>query len=349
MSLHPAQNSAAAAGSASPPRRPAPALRAPAGPASPRPALGWRLKFLLLAVLWGTSFMWIGIAGEYLPPIQITLGRMLTGLIPLAGFVLLRGGRLPRGARMWFHLSVTAFIINVVPFTLFGYAGQLIPSAVNGICNAATPLFVLLFSLLLLPDERPTRTRLAGLVIGFVGVLVVFGVWTGLEGAGAAGMLLAVGATVGYGIGTPYLRRFVAGSGHSSLELVTAQLLTGSVQISVAALLFTDVPQALPAQALAAVAILGALGTGLAFVLQYGVIREAGATVASTVTYVAPVVAIGAGVVLLGEDLAWNEPIGALIIITGAALAQYQRRTAAARPQAAEPAHGAPPAAAPER
>ncbi|GAB3445610.1 DMT family transporter [Streptomonospora sediminis] len=312
---------------------------------APRPAINWRLKFLLLALVWGSSFMFIGIAGEYLAPIQITLGRMLTGLLPLAAFLLMRKGSLPRGPRMWFHLSVTAFLLNVVPFTLFGYAGQLIPSALNGICNAATPLFGLLFALLLLRDERPTRTRLAGLVVGFAGVLVVFGVWTGFAGAGAAGMLMALGATVCYGIGTPYLRRFVAGNGHSSVELATAQLLTGTVQIALAALLFTDAPGALPLPVLAAVTSLGALGTGLAYVLQYAVIREAGATVATTVTYLAPVVAMGAGVLLLGEQLAWNEPLGALIIIVGAALAQYRRRTTAPPPGAAQPEKAPAPAA----
>ncbi|MDT0301915.1 DMT family transporter [Streptomonospora wellingtoniae] len=329
MSLHPDRRGTAEAAGEPPGGRTAPPSAI--GDAPGRPALGWRAKFLLLALVWGTSFMFIGIAGQYLAPIQITLGRMVAGLIPLAGVVLLSGGRLPRGGRIWFHLSVTALIINLVPFTLFGYAGQLIPSAVNGICNAATPLFVLLFSLLLLPDERPTRVRLAGLAVGFAGVLVVFGVWTGLAGASAAGMLMAVGATVGYGIGTPYLRRFVAGSGYSSLELVTAQLLTGSVQIAIAALLFTDAPAQLPLHAAGAVACLGALGTGVAFVLQYGVIREAGATVASTVTYVAPVVAIGAGVLLMGERLAWNEPLGALIVIAGAALARYRHGSAARR------------------
>ncbi|MFD0774199.1 DMT family transporter [Streptomonospora algeriensis] len=334
MSLDPPQRDAASDPSSPSPAGPAP--QSPAEDAAPRPALNWRVKFLLLALVWGTSFMFIGISGQYLAPIQITLGRMLTGLVPLAGFLLLKGGRLPRGARIWFHLSVTAFIINLVPFTLYGYAGQLIPSAVSGIVNAATPLFVVFFSLLLLPDERPTRTRLAGLLVGFLGVLVVFGVWAGFAGAGAVGMLMALGATVGYGIGTPYLRRFVAGNGHSSLELVTAQLLTGTVQIAIAALLFTDVPQELPPHALAAVTALGALGTGFAFLLQYGVIREAGATVASTVTYLAPIVAIGAGVLLLDELLTWNEPIGALIIVVGAALAQHHRRTKARRPVTAE-------------
>ncbi|GAA4917494.1 DMT family transporter [Streptomonospora salina] len=337
MSLDPSRrDSTGTAASPAPPSDPIGTAPEPsAGGTAPRAAVDWRLKFLLLALVWGTSFMFIGISGQYLEPVQITLGRMLTGVVPLAGFLLLSGSRLPRGARIWFHLSVTAFIVNLVPFTFYGYAGQLIPSAVSGIVNAATPLFVVLFSLLLLPDERPTRTRTAGLLVGFLGVLVVFGVWTGFAGASAAGLLMALGATVGYGIGTPYLRRFVAGSGYSSLELVTAQLLTGTVQIAVVALVFTDAPQELPPHAVAAVTALGVFGTGAAFLLQYGVIREAGVTVASTVTYLAPIVAIGAGVLLMGEHLAWNQPVGALVVIAGAALAQHHRRTGAQPPGAA--------------
>ncbi len=188
-----------------------------------------------------------------------------------------------------------------------------------------TPLFALVFSLLMLSDERPTPGRLIGLATGFLGVLVVFGVWTGFAGATATGMLLAVGATVCYGIGNPYLRRNLTGTGHSTLELATAQLLTGTAQLMIVTPLATDAPTTLPWRVVLSMVALGALGTGLAYVLQYAVITEAGATVASTVTYVIPIVAVSAGV-LLGESLAWNHPVGAAIILIGAALSHGMLR-----------------------
>ncbi|WP_017600228.1 DMT family transporter [Nocardiopsis lucentensis] len=293
----------------------------------------WRTKFVLLALIWGTSFVFIKIGAEALPPIQLTLGRMVCGALPLLAVLLLRGGRLPRSPRLWGHLFVTALLLNTVPFTLFGYAAQLIPSALMGIVNASTPLFAVVFSMLLLADERPDRDRMLGLVIGFVGVLTVFGVWNSLSEVSVkdrdalVGMLLVVGATACYGLGTPYLRRFVAGSSHGALELSTLQLLLGSVPLVILAPLVTDAPADMGWRVVASVVALGALGTGAAYILQYAIVRAAGATVATTVTYVVPVVAIAAGIVLMGETLTWNQPLGAVVIILGAALCQGVLRT----------------------
>ncbi|MCK9873682.1 DMT family transporter [Nocardiopsis dassonvillei] len=305
-----------------------------APPGSPRRALSdWRAKFVLLSLIWGMSFLFIKIGAEVLSPMQLTLGRMATGALPLLVVLLLRGGRLPRSPRLWGHMFVAALLLNTVPFTLFGFAAQLIPSALMGIVNASTPLFGMVFSMLLLSDERPDRDRVLGLGIGFLGVLTVFGVWRSLgevavsDGDAVLGMLFVVGATVCYGIGTPYLRRFVAGSSHGALELSTLQLLLGSVPLVVLVPLFTEMPTGVTWQVVAAVSTLGVFGTGVAYILQYAVVREAGATVATTVTYVAPVVAIAAGVVLLGETLSWNQPLGAVVIILGAALCQGVIRT----------------------
>lgn len=288
----------------------------------------WRAKFALLALVWGMSFMFVKIGAQALSPMQLTLGRMATGALPLLVVLLSRGGRLPTSPRLWGHMFVAALLLNTIPFTLFGYAAQLIPSALMGIVNASTPLFGAVFSMMLLSDERPDRDRVLGLVIGFLGVLTVFGVWNSLktvtvgDGDAVLGMFFVVGATMCYGIGTPYLRRFVAGSPHGALELSTLQLLLGSAPLVPAVLLFTKAPTEVTWQVVSAVGLLGVLGTGLAYILQYAVVREAGATVATTVTYVAPVVAIAAGIALMGETLTWNQPVGAVVIILGAALCQ---------------------------
>ncbi|OLT29203.1 transporter [Nocardiopsis sp. CNR-923] len=301
--------------------------------ATTRALSGWRAKFVLLALIWGMSFVFIKVGAEALAPVQLSLGRMLCGALPLLAVLLLRGRRLPTSPRLWGHLFVSALLLNTVPFTLFGYAAQLIPSALMGIVNAATPLFAVLFSMLLLADERPDRDRLLGLGIGFVGVLTVFGVWNSLgevsvtDRDALVGMLLVVAATACYGLGTPYLRRFVAGSPHGALELSTLQLLLGSAPLVVLTPLVTDMPTGVDWRVVASVAALGSLGTGLAYILQYGVVRGAGATVATTVTYVAPVVAIAAGLVLMGETLTWNQPLGAVVVILGAALCQGVLRT----------------------
>ncbi|GAB3717354.1 DMT family transporter [Nocardiopsis nanhaiensis] len=289
---------------------------------------GWRAKFALLALIWGMSFVVIKIGAEVLTPVQLSMARMVTGALPLLAFLLLRGGRLPSSPRLWGHMFVAALLLNSIPFTLFGYAGQLIPSALMGIVNASTPLFGVVFSILILSDERPDRTRVAGLVIGFLGVLTVFGVWNSLggvsvhDGDALLGMLLVVGATACYGIGTPYLRRFVAGSPHTALELSALQLLLGALPLVLLTPLVSDLPTEMTWQVVLAVSALGVFGTGFAYILNYAIVRAAGATVATTVTYVVPVVAVTAGIVLLGESLSWNQPLGAAVIILGAALCQ---------------------------
>jgi drug/metabolite transporter (DMT)-like permease len=119
-----------------------------------RLASDWRVKFALLALIWGMSFVFIRVAAQSLEPMQLSLGRIVAGALPLLAVVLLRGGRLPTSPRLLAHMFVAALLLNTIPFTLFGYAGQLIPSAVMGIVNAATPLFGVVFSMLLLADER---------------------------------------------------------------------------------------------------------------------------------------------------------------------------------------------------
>lgn len=277
------------------------------------------MRFAALALMWGTSFWFIKVAVDTLAPLQITLGRCAVGALAVGSIVAMRRQRLPSDPRVWAHLAVAALLLNVVPFTLFGYAEQRIPSALAGICNATTPLFTVLIALVALPDERPTRRRVAGLALGFGGVLLVLGAWHGL-GGDTAGTLMAVLAASSYGAGWVYVRRFVSGRGLSTFVLTATQLVAATAQLVVLNLAFTSAPAHLPVGAVLAVLALGALGTGLAYVVQHGLIREAGATVASTVTYLVPVVAVAVGVGLLGEDLSWNEPVGAAVVLAGAVL-----------------------------
>ncbi len=226
--------------------------RAIAAPAQPGPAVarpGWRIRFGMLAVIWGLSFVFIKIGDQALAPLQITLGRMLFGAGTLLAVLAARREPLPTTRRVWAHLTVAAVLLNTVPFTLFAAAEQRIPSALAGIANATTPLFTVLAALLALPEERPTRQRATGLAIGFAGVLVVLGAWSGLAGGhDLAGTLLALAAAGCYGIGWAYIRRYLTGSGHSSLALSAGQLLVGTVQLAVITPILTTIPARLPAR-----------------------------------------------------------------------------------------------------
>ena len=141
-------------------------------------------------------------------------------------------------------------------------------------------------------------------------MLVVLGAWRGIGGGELAGSAACLGAAILYGIGFPYLRRNLATGELSVPVLAFGQLAMGTLQLALVLPFAGGVPDRVPAGPLAAVVALGAAGTGAAYLLNYSIIRDAGATAASTVTYLVPVFATIAGVVFLGERLTWNEPGG---------------------------------------
>ncbi|NWF30416.1 DMT family transporter [Streptomyces sp. PKU-EA00015] len=315
-------------------------------PASRRHAVDWRIRFAVLSTVWGFSFLLIKVGTGAYAPFQVTFGRLFFGAAVLAAAMAFRRERLPRGLRTWGHLAVAAFLLNALPFSLFAYSELTIPSTLAGICNATSPLWGMALSLVALSEDRPTRRRVAGLGIGFLGVLTVLGVWQGFSGLDVRGTAMALLASLSYPVGWIYVRRTLAGSSHSHLSLTGAQLGLATVQLGVVTPLFTSVPTSFPLVPLLAVVALGALGTGLALLMQYGLVAEVGPTTAQMVTYFIPVIATAAGVTLLGEQLAWNTPVGALIVLAGAALTQSRARSARTA-TAAEPApspEAAPPA-----
>jgi drug/metabolite transporter (DMT)-like permease len=293
-----------------------------------------RTRYLLLTAIWGASFLLIKVGLEALAPLQIVLGRLVFGSLALIAVVAVRREALPRDPRLWAHAVVAATLLNTAPFTLFAYAEQRIPSVAAAICNATTPLFTLVVALVALPEERPTARRRAGLVLGFAGVFVMLGAWHGSVRPDPLGVALALTAAACYGIGGVYLRRHLSGTHFSALALSTVQLAIGALEVALVAPFVTRAPLHLPLRVVLAVLALGVLGTGFAYTLQHALIRTAGAMFTSTVTYGIPLVSIALGVVVLGEDLAWNAPIGAAIIIAGAVLSRAAPRPATpARPR----------------
>lgn len=291
-------------------------------PTLPRPSLDWRVRFAGLSLIWGFSFLLIKVGTDGYAPFHVTFGRLFFGTAVLAVAMVVKRERLPRGARTWFHLTVAALLLNALPFSLFAYSELTIPSTLAGICNATSPLWGMALSLVALSEDRPSRRRVAGLGLGFLGVLTVLGAWQGFHGLDPAGTVMALLASLCYPIGWIYVRRTLAGSSHSNLSLIGSQLGVATLQLAVVTPLFAGFPTAFHPVPLLAVAALGALGTGLALLVQYGLVNEVGPTTAQMVTYFIPVIATAAGVVVLGESLSWNTPVGAAIVLAGAALTQ---------------------------
>jgi drug/metabolite transporter (DMT)-like permease len=276
---------------------------------------------VVLSGIWGASFLFIKVGDRAFAPLQVAFARCSLGALALLVMLAIRRERLPRGRETWTHLFLIAVLFNSVPFALFAWGETEVSSVVAGISNATTPLYVLLVSLVVLPDERPTRDRVLGLAVGFAGVVVVLGPWRDIGGQ-LLGYLACLAAAACYGIGYPYTRRFLAGRRESAVSLSAAQVLCGTVQLALVVPWATAAPQRFPLDAVLSMVVLGAGGTGIAYVLNYDLIRRAGAQIASTVTYVVPLFSTVLGVVVLGERLSWNQPVGAAVVLLGVALTQ---------------------------
>jgi drug/metabolite transporter (DMT)-like permease len=302
------------------------AAGAPGASTGPAAGLrGWLPAFLLLALIWGTSFLLIKVGVRELHPLWLTFGRVAAGAATLLVVLAVTRDRLPRDPRLWMHLFVVAALGVSLPFTLFGFGEQRVPSVLAGIWNAATPLVALPLAVLVFRTERMALRRAAGIGIGFAGVLTVLGVWRDIGGVQLTGQLMCFGAAMCYAVAIPYQKKFIAGRTGSGLSFATAQLLLALAQLAVAAPLLAGappVPTRLSTEVLLSVGALGALGTGLAFVLNFRVIRVAGASTSASVTYLMPLVATVVGVLVLRERLVWHQPVGAAVVLLGVAVSQ---------------------------
>jgi drug/metabolite transporter (DMT)-like permease len=289
---------------------------------------GTLLRMGALALVWGSSFFWIKIALTGLSPVQIALGRTALGAVVLVVLLYSSGQRLPRGRAGWGHLTFAAVFGNVVPFVLFGVGEQTVDSGVAGVLNSTTPLWALAIGLFLGFERQRNVARLVGLVLGFVGTLLIFAPW---EKAGLAswGALACLAAAASYAVAYIYISRTVSGKGSMTVfQLSAAQLVTASGLTALIVPVGGLEPMRLGWQPLLAVAVLGVFGTGVAFVLNYRLIEDEGPTNATTVGYLLPVVSVLLGAAFLGEGLNLRVVVGMAVVLVGVALTRRQPATA---------------------
>ena len=279
----------------------------------------------MLGGIWGTSFLFIKVALEGLPPLYVSLARCAAGAAVMLAAVAVGRLRLPRQLLLWRQLLVLALLTNVIPFTLFAWGQERVSSSVAGIYNGTTPLMTLLVALALVSDERPTAERIAGLLLGFLGVVVVLGPWHGVGSNTVAGQLACLAASGCYGLGFHYTRRVFQGRGLSPVELTAGQMLLSTALLAVAAPIGGG-EVTVTWRVAAAVGALGAFGTGIAYVIYHGLVRDVGAMTTSLVTFIVPVVAVFLGVVVLDEPLTWNLFAGGVVVFAGVAVAEGRLR-----------------------
>ena len=277
----------------------------------------------VLALLWGSAFLWIKLALTGLSPVQVTVLRSALGAAVLLVLARVGGHRLPRDPTTWRHLAVAAFFCNALPFALFSLGERTADSGVAGVLNATTPLWSLLIGLVTGSERGTGPARLGGLALGFAGVLVMFAPWRH-GGVGGWGALALLAAAASYPVAFVYMGRNLVGRG-APLAVSAAQLLAATGWSALA------LPVGGPWQptwlALGAVLALGVLGTGFTFVLNYRLIQDEGATTAATVGYLLPVVSVGLGALVLAEPLTARVVLGALVVLAGVALTRWRART----------------------
>ncbi|GGP58694.1 multidrug transporter [Saccharothrix coeruleofusca] len=288
---------------------------------------GTLIRMGFLALLWGSSFLWIKIALTGLSPVQIAMVRTVLGAAVLVALAYGRGQRLPRDPAAWGHLAVAAVFGNVIPFVLFAVGEQTVDSGVAGVLNATTPLWALLIGLALGTERQRNPARLAGLVLGFAGTLLIFAPWeqAGLVSWGAAACLAAAAS---YAVSYTYIGRKLSGRGLSPFQLSSAQLVTATGLTALVVPVGGLQPVHLGWPPLLAVAILGVFGTGVAFILNYRLIEDEGPTNATTVGYLLPVVSVLLGAAFLDEALTARVALGMVVVLVGVALTRRQPATA---------------------
>jgi drug/metabolite transporter (DMT)-like permease len=293
----------------------------------------WQVKFGALALIWGGSFLLMKVGLQALAPVQISTLRIASGAVTVLLTALVMGVRLPPWGRVWGHLFVAGLVLCSVPFTLFPLGEERVSSALAGIGNATTPVAAVFFAFALLPSDRLSPRKLAAVIVGFVGVVVIMQPWESAGRPDLLGFAMTLVAGASYGLGWTYNRRFLGQADLGGLSQPAALLSVGSVlMVPVLAVWWlanrhtyatpwgghSDPAGGGAWLPVLAILALGIVGTGLAYMLQFDVVRGAGATVSTTVTYLIPVVSVVLGVVVLDEHLAWPQLLGAGIVLVSA-------------------------------
>ena len=291
------------------------------------------LQFVAMGLVWGASFLFMKVALDGVSFGQVAWARLVFGAITLGVIVLVTRSRLPREPIVWLHFVVVAITYCVIPFLLFAWAEQYVSSSLASIYNAVTPITTAILATAAFRVEKLNRDQVLGVAIGVVGVVVVVGPWSVAALSGSVwGQLACLGAVTCYGFSFGYIRRFIS---HRAIPATT----TAFLNIGLAALIMVVLtpivawgPVAFSWPVLLSLLALGTLGTGVAYIWNMNVLRAWGPTATSGVTYVTPVVGVALGILVLGEHLSWNEPVGALIVLAGILLTQQRVRVLTRRP-----------------
>ena len=285
---------------------------------STRPRWVLPAAFILLGLIWGSSFAWIKIAVTDVPPATLVAWRMSLGALGMLGLIVAWRLPRPRGAGEWLPLVVLGAVNAAIPIFLISWGQQWVDSGTAAVLNSLTPIFSLVIAGLALRVEPVTALRVTGLLLGFIGAAILASRELELraDAAGLIGAMAVVLAAFSYAVGASYARHRIQRT--HRYVVAGGTLLFAAVDAWVLALL-ADGGVVLPTEpsAIIAIAWLGILGSFVAYVLFFFLIEHLGATMASMVTYLFPVVGVGLGVLVLGERMDVRLASGTVLVLIG--------------------------------
>ncbi len=282
----------------------------------------WLPAFAILGITWGASFLFIKWGLVTLTSVGVAFMRGFIGTLALIIYCLVTKTPLPNKLAHWGHLAVVALFLNAAPGFLFAYAETHVSSVMAGLLNATTPLMTVLVVSIGFREQKININQGIGVVIGFIGIVLITGALSGLSSNDWKGVIALVCGTIGYGISMPYAKRHVANLNYPGPSLAAAQVTCSVVLLAPIALTVGITHSAWNSKSIWGMLILGAIGTGFAYIWNYKVVRAAGSVVASTVTYITPVIATILGIWLLGESFKITQLIGGALVLLSAALVQ---------------------------
>lgn len=296
------------------------------------------IVLIVLGAIWGASYLFIKVGGAEIPPLTFAALRTLIAGLVLIPVILIQREKFPaRDSGVWKWLAAMGLLNSVIPYTLITWGETHISSGLAAILVGAMPIFTVLLAHWLTHDEKLTPMRLIGVLVGFVGVVILFlpDLQLGLQ-QNLAGGLAVVIAAVSYAFAATLARRHLREQ--SSTIVAMSQLLIAAIVLVPFSLLL-DQPYGLrpsPA-ALGSLVVLAVMGTAIAYVMYYWLVANVGATRTSLVTYVSPVIAVFLGALALNERLDWTTFIGLIAIIAGVAIVTRSPTTHPVLATAVEP------------
>ncbi len=280
------------------------------------------IVFIALGIIWSSSFLWIKIAIAEMGPNTLVAYRVLFGLLFGIVVIIAQRAQPPRILKEWTPLLVLGITNIAIPFFLISWGEKTIDSGVASILDATVPLFTILAAHFMLHDDKMTMPKVLGLLLGFVGVVILMSKDIGASAGSVLGQIAVIVASIFYAGSSIFARKYTEGT--QGIFRSVGPLVSATAVMWIASFFF-EAPIKVPDQPMIWIALLwlGVFGSGVAFVMLYYLIHEIGPTRSTMVTYLFPLGGVTLGVLFLHEQLTWEVAVGAILILASLVVANW--------------------------